>query len=94
MDAQVAQMEIDERLGTDKAEFLDQPGRAEGKNLKPSRYIKMQNFILIKDIVTLDEIRLKFMKQGQDISRERLLSEAIRSLSKEVSSGKFELKNP
>ncbi len=94
MDAQMTQMEIDGRLEAEEAEFLDQPGRTEGKNLKPSRYIKMQNFILIKDIVTLDEIRLKFMKQGQDISRERLLSEAIRSLSKEVSSGKFELKNP
>ncbi len=92
MDAQSNQMEIDGRLEAEETELLEQPGRAEGKNLKPSRYIKMQNFILIKDIVTLDEIRLKFMKQGQDISRGRLLSEAIRSLAKEVSSGKFELK--
>ena len=62
------------------------------RNAKSARYIKMQSFILIKDIVALDEMRLKFMKQGQDLSRGRLLSEAIRLLAKEVSSGKFELK--
>ena len=64
----------------------------DGRNAKSARYIKMQSFILIKDIVALDEMRLKFMKQGQDLSRGRLLSEAIRLLAKEVSSGKFELK--
>ena len=64
----------------------------DGRNAKSARYIKMQSFILIKDIVALDEMRLKFMKQGQDLSRGRLLSEAIRLLAKEVSSGKFEIK--
>jgi hypothetical protein len=52
----------------------------------------MQNFIPIKDVVSLDEMKLRYMKQGVDISRSRLLSEAIRVLAKEIAAGRFELK--
>lgn len=92
MDKQAMTPEIAGTLDTTDEEFLEQGEKPDARNSKLSRYIKMQNFILIKDIIALDEMRLKFMKQGRDISRSRLLSEAIRALSREVAEGRFELK--
>jgi len=92
MDTQTNQAEADLNPGGIDEELLGQAGKADGRNSKLSRYTKLQSFILIKDVVTLDEIKLRFMKQGMDVSRSRLLSEAIRALAKEVAAGKFELK--
>ncbi|MDE2142374.1 MAG: hypothetical protein KGJ84_08190 [Elusimicrobia bacterium] len=69
-----------------------QPPRADGRSSKLSRFIKVQLYLSLKDVVLVDEQKLKFMKQGTDISRSRLVSEAIRLLAKEVAEGKFELK--
>ena len=66
--------------------------RQDGRGVKPSRFIKVQLYLPLKDVVLVDEQKLKFMKQGTDISRSRLVSEAIRALSREVAEGRFELK--
>ena len=49
----------------------------------PRRYIKVQLYLAQKDVLLLEEQRLKLMKQGQDVTRSRLISEAIRLLAKE-----------
>ena len=92
METQGNKPEAEGDLSAVEEELLGQPGKVDGRSSKLSRYIKMQNFIPIKDVVALDEMKLRFMKQGLDISRSRLLSEAIRVLAKEVAAGKFELK--
>ena len=69
-----------------------QAGRQDGRVSKLARFIKLQTYQPIKEVVTLDEIKLKFMKQGLDISRSRLISEAIKLLAQAVSEGKFELR--
>ncbi|MDE2141184.1 MAG: hypothetical protein KGJ84_02065 [Elusimicrobia bacterium] len=69
-----------------------QPSRPEGRAAKLARFIKLQTYQPLKEVVTLDEIKLKFMKQGVDVSRSRLISEAIKLLSQAVSEGKFELR--
>lgn len=67
-------------------------GRPDGRASKLARYIKLQTYQQLKEVVTLDELRLKFMKQGLDVSRSRLISEAIKLLAQAVSEGKFELR--
>ncbi|MBI5631611.1 MAG: hypothetical protein HY921_12100 [Elusimicrobia bacterium] len=69
-----------------------QSGRPEGRKSKAATYIKLQTYQPLKEAVTLDEIRLKYMKQGVDVSRSRLISEAIKLLAQAVSEGKFELR--
>lgn len=69
-----------------------QNGRPEGRATKLARYLKLQTYLPIKEIVALDEMRLKYMKQGLDVSRSRLISEAIKLLAQAVSEGKFELR--
>lgn len=69
-----------------------QSGRPDGRASKPARFIKLQTYQQLKEVVTLDELRLKFMKQGLDISRSRLISESIKLLAKTVAEGKFELR--
>lgn len=69
-----------------------QPQRTDGRSSKLSRFIKVQLYLSLKDVVLVDEQKLKFMKQGTDISRSRLVSEAIRLLAKETAEGRFELK--
>jgi hypothetical protein len=71
---------------------LGQPSRPDGRGSKLARYIKLQTFQQLKEVVALDEMRLKFMKQGLDVSRSRLISEAIKLLAQSVSDGKFELR--
>ncbi len=92
METQSVQPEEEGGMVAEIAELSEESRAGLARNPKASRCIKMQSFILLKDIVSLDEIRLKFMRQGQDISRGRLLSEAIRLLVKEVSTGKLEIK--
>lgn len=69
-----------------------QSGRPDGRTAKPTRYIKLQTYQPIKEAVALDEMRLKFMRQGVDVSRSRLISEAIKLLAQAVSEGKFDLR--
>ena len=71
---------------------VGQAPRQDGHSAKPSRFIKVQLYLPLKDVVLVDEQKLKFMKQGTDISRSRLVSEAIRLLAKEVADGKFEIR--
>jgi len=92
MESREAQPGSDGHLSVLEEESLGQPSKLEGRSSKLNRYTKMQTFILVKDMVTLEEIKLRFMKQGIDVSRSRLLSEAIRVLDKEVTAGKVELK--
>jgi hypothetical protein len=68
------------------------PGRTDGRGSKLAKLIKLQTYQPLKEVVTLDELRLKYMKQGFDISRSRLISEAIKLLAQAVSEGKFELR--
>lgn len=67
-------------------------GQPEGRASKLSRFIKLQTYLPLKEVLSLDEIRLKFMRQGQDVSRSRLVSEAIKLLAQAVSEGKFEFR--
>ena len=55
-----------------------QSGRQEGQEGKPADYIKVQLYLAPKDLVLLEEHRLKLMRQGKDISRSRLIAAAIR----------------
>ena len=66
--------------------------RQDARSAKTSRFIKVQLYLPLKDVVLVDEQKLKFMKQGADISRSRLVSEAIRLFAKEVADGKFEFR--
>ena len=50
----------------------------EARGPKMSRYLKVQLFLAHRDLVLLEEARLKLVKQGQDVSRNRLIAEAIR----------------
>jgi hypothetical protein len=63
-----------------------------GRASKLNRFVKLQTYQPLKEVVTLDEIRLKFMKQGQDVSRSKLVSEGIKLLERAVAEGKFELR--
>lgn len=69
-----------------------QLSRPEGRASKLNRFIKLQTYQPLKEVVAIDEIRLKLMKQGHDVSRSRLVSEGIRLLEKAVSEGKFEFR--
>jgi hypothetical protein len=57
---------------------VDQSGGHEARAPKMSRYLKVQLFLAHRDVVLLEEARLKLVKQGQDVSRNRLIAEAIR----------------
>lgn len=85
---------LDEEGSFSRADEADggQNQRSDGRGAKTSRFIKVQLYLPLKDIVLVDEQKLKFMKQGQDISRSRLISEAIKLLAQAVSDGKFELR--
>lgn len=85
---------VDEEAGLGQLEETEagQPGRPDGRASKLARLIKLQTYQQLKEVVTLDELRLKFMKQGFDVSRSRLISEAIKLLAQAVSEGKFELR--
>ena len=67
-------------------------GHADGRSSKLSRFIKVQLYLPLKDVVLVDEQKLKLMKQGVDISRSRLVSEAIRFFAKEGGEVKIEVK--
>lgn len=70
-----------------------QLARAEsGRASKLNRFIKLQTYQQLKEVVALDEIRLKLMKQGHDVSRSRLVSEAVKLLERAVAEGKFEFR--
>ncbi len=44
------------------------------------RFVQLQVFLPRKEAIVLEEIRLRRMKKGQDLSRSRLISEAVRLL--------------
>jgi hypothetical protein len=73
---------------TDGGQGHHQDGRAS----KLSRFIKVQLYLPLKDVVLVEELRLKLMKQGHDISRSRLVSEAIRHYSKAGADPKIEVR--
>ncbi|MFA6093840.1 MAG: hypothetical protein WCU88_09795 [Elusimicrobiota bacterium] len=56
--------------------------RQDGRGSKLSRYIKIQLYLPLKDVVMLDEQRLKLMRQGHDLSRSRLVADAIQHYAK------------
>lgn len=73
-----------------------EPGQVQrpegGRVSKLNRFIKLQTYQPLKEVVALDEIKLKLMKQGHDVSRSRLVSEGIKLLERAVAEGKFEFR--
>lgn len=67
-------------------------GRPDAKNSKLSRFMKVQLYLPLRDVISLEEIRLKFMRQGTDVTRSGLIGEAIKLLAHAVSEGKLELR--
>lgn len=61
----------------------DGEGAQGGRGGRLSRYVKVQLYLQLKEVVAVDELRLKLMKQGLDIGRSKLISEAIKLLAKE-----------
>ncbi|MDE2291658.1 MAG: hypothetical protein KGL53_06215 [Elusimicrobia bacterium] len=59
---------------------------------KLSRLVKLQTYQQLKEVIALDELRLKYMRHGIDVSRSRVISEAIKLLAQAVAEGKFELR--
>jgi len=58
-------------------------GEGDGRAAKLSRFMKVYIYLPLKDVIQMDELRIKLMKQGQDVTRSRLISEAIKLLAKE-----------
>lgn len=93
MDKETVQPEEDAGLATlEETEGGGATGRTDGRSSKLSRFIKVQLYLPLKDVVLVDEQKLKLMKQGVDISRSRLVSEAIRFFAKEGGEVKIEVK--
>ena len=61
----------------------ERAGEADGRGAKLSRFMKVYIYLPLKEVIVMDELRIKLMKQGQDVTRSRLISEAIRLLAKE-----------
>lgn len=55
-------------------------GRTDGRSSKLYKLYKLQLIVPFKAVVTVEEIRLKRLKKGYDISRSRLICEAIELL--------------
>jgi hypothetical protein len=55
-------------------------GRIDGRSSKLYKLYKLQLIVPFKAVVTVEEIRLKRLKKGYDISRSRLICEAIELL--------------
>ena len=56
---------------------VPQSGGREAREPRMSRYLKLQLFLAHRDVVLLEEARLRLMKQGQDVSRNRLIAEDV-----------------
>lgn len=67
-------------------------GDKSGRAARLARFLKVQLYLPLKDVISLEEIRLKRMKQGNDVSRSRLVSEAIKLLSKDGGEPKNEVR--
>ena len=61
----------------------ERAGEADGRAAKLSRFMKVYIYLPLKEVILMDELRIKLMKQGQDVTRSRLISEAIKLLAKE-----------
>lgn len=59
-----------------------------GEAAGAKRYVPMQIFLPRKKAIQVEEIRLRRMKKGQDVSRSRLISEAVDLLAERESGGK------
>ena len=55
-----------------------QSGEGEARAPRWARYLRIPLFLAPRDVVRIDEARLKLIKQGRDISRNRFIAEAIR----------------
>lgn len=60
-----------------------QIGEADGRGGKLSSIMKVCIYLPRKEVILMDELRIKLMKQGQDVTRSRLVSEAVKLLAKE-----------
>jgi hypothetical protein len=58
---------------------VQQSGGREARAPRVSRYMKIPVLLARQDMVLLEEALLKLVKQGQDVSRSRLIAKAIRS---------------
>lgn len=56
-------------------------GKTDGRSSKLYKLYKLQLIVPFKAVVTVEEIRLKRLKKGYDISRSRLICEAIELLA-------------
>jgi hypothetical protein len=66
---------------------LGQEGES-GEVSGAKRFVAMQVFLPRKKAIQVEEIRLRRMKKGQDVSRSRLFSEAVDLLSARESGAK------
>lgn len=92
MDKETIQPEEDGGLATLEETEGGAATRVDGRSSKLSRFVKVQLYLPLKDVVLVDEQKLKLMKQGVDISRSRLVSEAIRFFAKEGGEAKIEVR--
>ena len=63
-------------------------GRQRGRGAKPQAFHKLQMIVPWKTVVTLGDISYKRLKKGQDLSRSRLVCEAIELLAARESGAK------
>jgi len=63
-------------------------GGSEGELVRSKKLVPMQIFLPRKEAVLMDEIRIRRMRKGQDLSRSRLVFEALRLLAEAESTPK------
>lgn len=65
-----------------------EPGGKEGRGGRPPKTIAFTGNLSVTDMETLARIGIKKMKQtGEDVPRDRLISEAIQLYAKSLSAG-------
>lgn len=80
------------------ADVLEEVGslghEAEGGEVSGAkRFVAMQVFLPRKKAIQVEEIRLRRMKKGQDVSRSRLFSEAVDLLAEHENGAKSSAKD-
>lgn len=88
MERDVIQTEEEGSISLLEESESSQQGRTDGRSSKLYKLYKLQVIVPFKAVVTVEEIRLKRLKKGYDISRSRLICEAIELLAEREAAGK------
>lgn len=67
-------------------------GEASAEGGRPRPLVKIQVYLPRKDAILLDEIRLRHMKRGRDVTRSWLVSEGIHAVARQESEPKTALR--